>query len=62
MVLSAPLFLFYYLTVGARHRLLWHGCLAGALAAGVGANLFWLLDGSTTGGFARRSPTWKPRC
>ena len=45
MILSAPLFLFYYFTVGARHRLLWHGCLAGALAAGVGANLFWLLDG-----------------
>ena len=44
MVLSAPLVLFYYLTVGARHRLLWQGSLAGALAAGVAANLFWLPD------------------
>ncbi len=44
MALSAPLFLFYYFTVGARHRLLWHGSLAGALAAGLTANLFWLLD------------------
>ncbi len=44
MALSAPLALFYYFTVGARHRLLWHGCLAGALAAGIAANLFWLPD------------------
>ena len=44
MALSAPLFLFYYLTVGARHRLLWNMSLVAALAAGAAANLFWLPD------------------
>jgi hypothetical protein len=44
MLLSAPLFLLYYFTAGPRHRLLWHVSLAGALAAAVLANLFWLLD------------------
>ncbi len=44
MVLSAPLFLLYYFASGPHHRLLWHVSLAGALAAAVLANLFWLLD------------------
>ncbi len=44
MLLSAPLLLLYYFTSGPHHKLLWHVSLAGALAASVLANLFWLLD------------------
>ncbi len=44
MAASAPLVLIYFFTVGARHHLLWHTCLAAALAIPVAANLFWLWD------------------
>jgi hypothetical protein len=44
MALAAPLVLIYFFTVGARHHLLWHSCLATAIAAPVAANLFWLQD------------------
>jgi hypothetical protein len=39
-----PLFLVYYLRVGARHGLAWHTALLGGLGAAIGLNLFWLLD------------------
>jgi hypothetical protein len=42
--LLLPLFLIYYLSVGTRHRLAWHGALLGGLLAAVGANAFWLID------------------
>ena len=44
MAAAAPLVLIYFFTVGARHHLLWHTCLAVAIAAPVAANLFWLQD------------------
>ena len=44
MAVAAPLVLIYFFTVGARHHLLWHTCLAAAIAAPVAANLFWLQD------------------
>ena len=44
MAAAAPLVLIYFFTVGARHHLLWHTCLAAAIAAPVAANLFWLQD------------------
>ena len=42
--LLVPIGLIYYLSVGARHRLLWHIALLGGLAGAVAANLFWLFD------------------
>jgi hypothetical protein len=39
-----PLALIYYLTVGARHGLLWHLALLAGLAGAVAANAFWLRD------------------
>lgn len=38
------LFLVYYFGVGARHPLLWHGALWGALIVAAAANAFWLID------------------
>jgi hypothetical protein len=43
-VLFFPLFLVYYLTVGAQHRLGWHVALLVAVVGGVVVNLFWLAD------------------
>lgn len=43
-VLVFPLFLIYYLTVGHRHRPLWHLPLFAGLLLAVGANSFWLGD------------------
>jgi len=43
-VLLVPLLLVYYLSVGPRHRLVWHGILLAALLLGFAVNLFWLLD------------------
>ena len=42
--LFIPLLLVYYLSVGARHQLVWHMAMLGAVAGGVVANLFWLTD------------------
>jgi hypothetical protein len=42
--LLVPVVLIYYLSVGARHRLIWHVALLGGLTAAVVANLFWLID------------------
>jgi hypothetical protein len=39
-----PLFLVYYVRVGARHGLAWHTALLGGLGAAIVLNLFWLLD------------------
>jgi hypothetical protein len=39
-----PLVLIYYLSVGCKHRLLWHAALFVALCGGVALNIFWLLD------------------
>jgi hypothetical protein len=39
-----PLALVYYLTVGARHALVWHLALLAALAGAVAGNAFWLRD------------------
>jgi hypothetical protein len=44
MALLLPLFLIYYLSVGARHGLVWHTALVCGLVAAVGCNAFWLLD------------------
>jgi hypothetical protein len=44
MVLLLPLFLIYYLSVGARHALLWHVGLLGGLLLAAALNAFWLLD------------------
>jgi hypothetical protein len=44
MALLLPLFLVYYLSVGARHALLWHVSLLGGLFLAVALNAFWLLD------------------
>jgi hypothetical protein len=39
-----PLDLVYYLSIGAKHRLIWHAALLTALAGGVAGNAFWLID------------------
>jgi len=39
-----PLALIYYLTVGARHGLVWHLALLAGLAGAVAGNAFWLRD------------------
>jgi hypothetical protein len=44
MALLLPLFLIYYLSVGARHPLLWHVGLLGGLVLAGALNAFWLLD------------------
>jgi hypothetical protein len=44
MVLLLPLFLIYYLSVGARHGLVWHAGLIGGLLLALALNAFWLLD------------------
>src|SRR5260370_24912777 len=36
--------LIYYVSVGARHGLVWHLAFLSALAGGVAANSFWLFD------------------
>jgi hypothetical protein len=43
-VLLLPLFLIYYLSVGARHRVVWSILLLAGLAASIGANYMWLRD------------------
>lgn len=43
-LLAAPVFLLYYLTVGPKHRLAWHGTLFLGLSAALAANAFWLDD------------------
>jgi hypothetical protein len=42
--LLVPVGLIYYLSIGARHRLVWHIALLGAPATAVAVNLFWLFD------------------
>jgi hypothetical protein len=42
--LLLPLALVFYLSVGARHVLIWHVALLAALAGGVAVNGFWLVD------------------
>jgi hypothetical protein len=42
--LVLPLYLIYYLSVGARHRLGWHFALLGTLIGALSANSFWLID------------------
>jgi len=44
MALLLPLFLIYYLSVGARHGLLWHAGLIGGLLLALALNAYWLLD------------------
>lgn len=44
MILAAPLFLIYYLSVGTRHRLAWHLTLLGGLLTALALNGFWLID------------------
>jgi hypothetical protein len=39
-----PLDLIYYLSIGAKHRLIWHLALLAALVGGVAGNTFWLID------------------
>jgi hypothetical protein len=43
-LLAVPLFLAYYLTVGHRHRPMWHLPLFVGLLLAVGGNAFWLSD------------------
>jgi len=43
-VLAIPLLLIYYLTAGVRHGLFWHVTFLAALAGGLAANSFWLVD------------------
>lgn len=43
-VLLLPFFLVYYFRVGGRHGLVWHLALLAALAGGLVANAFWLID------------------
>jgi hypothetical protein len=43
-LLLVPLLLVYYLSVGARHLLGWHGALLAAQAGAVGLNSFWLIE------------------
>lgn len=42
--LLLPLFLIYYLSVGARHQLAWHLALLGGLLGSIAVNSFWLID------------------
>jgi hypothetical protein len=42
--LLLPLALVFYLSVGARHALVWHLALLAGLAGGVAVNAFWLAD------------------
>jgi|SRR5579875_3056537 hypothetical protein len=44
LTLMMPLFLVYYLSVGARHRLAWHLALLSGLLAAIAVNSFWLID------------------
>jgi hypothetical protein len=44
LVLMLPLFLIYYLSVGARHRMVWSVLLLGGWFLAIGANYFWLHD------------------
>jgi hypothetical protein len=44
LALMMPLFLIYYLSVGARHRLAWHLALLGGLLGAIAVNSFWLID------------------
>lgn len=44
MVVQLPLFLFYYLSVGTHHKLIWHAGLLGGLIGAIAANAFWLVD------------------
>jgi hypothetical protein len=44
LALLMPLFLIYYLSVGARHRLAWHLALLGGLLGAIAVNSFWLID------------------
>jgi hypothetical protein len=39
-----PLLLIYYLSVGARHGLIWHLAFVSAVAGGAALNAFWLCD------------------
>lgn len=41
-ILVLPLFLLYYVTVGHRHRLVWHAPLFAGLLLALGGNAFWL--------------------
>ncbi|HEY1859344.1 MAG TPA: hypothetical protein VGG61_03265 [Gemmataceae bacterium] len=43
-LLMLPLTLLYYLSVGGRHRFLWHVALVAALAGGMAVNSLWLFD------------------
>ncbi len=42
--LLLPLYALYYLSVGARHRMIWSVLLLGGFFLAVGANYFWLRD------------------
>lgn len=44
LALMMPLFLIYYLSVGARHRLAWHLALLSGLLGALAVNCFWLID------------------
>jgi hypothetical protein len=44
LALMMPLFLVYYLSVGARHRLAWHLALLSGLLTALAVNCFWLID------------------
>jgi len=44
LALLLPVFLIYYLSVGARHRLIWSVLLLGGLFLAVAANYFWLRE------------------
>jgi hypothetical protein len=44
MALLLPLFLIYYLSIGARHGWLWHVGLLGGLILATALNAFWLQD------------------
>src|SRR5207244_1414760 len=43
-LLTVPLVLIYYFSIGAKHQFGWHLALAIALAVPVAANSFWLAD------------------
>lgn len=42
--LLVPVTLIYYLSIGARHRLIWHVAILGGLTLAIAGNLFWLID------------------
>jgi hypothetical protein len=48
LILLSPLYLIYYISAGARHRLGWHAALLGVQATALALNSFWLPEWVTS--------------